>query len=120
MQRSIKFRFFYKNKRIEDNLTLREIADKCSFHWHDAVVVVQYTGLGDSEAEGEYFGDIIEEDDGTRRVVEDECSVVSFRIAGGKNIKYFWDLLPHRVIGSIYENPELLEVRNDNRNKTKE
>ena len=67
--------------------------------------VGEYTGLKDSEVKDEYFGDIIEEDDGTRRVIEDECSVVSFRIINGKNIKYFWDLLPHKVIGNIYENP---------------
>lgn len=73
----------------------------------DNIELMRYTGLKDSEVVEEYFGDIIEEDDGTRRVIEDEASVVAFRIVGGKNIKYFWDLLPHKVIGNIYENPEL-------------
>ena len=68
-----------------------------------------YTGLKDSEVVEEYFGDIIEEDDGTRRVIEDEVSFVAFRIIGGKGIKYFWELLPHTVIGNIYENLELLK-----------
>jgi len=29
--REIKFRFYYKNKKIEE-LTLEEIAEKCEFH----------------------------------------------------------------------------------------
>lgn len=78
-------------------------------NWH-TMIPLQYTGLKDSEIKEEYFGDIIEENDGTRRVIKDGISVVVYEVVGGKNIKYFWDLISHKVIGNIYENPELLKV----------
>ncbi len=75
--------------------------------------LLRYTGLKDSDVVEEYFGDIIEENDGTRRIIEDGCSAVLFKdvITGG--IKYFWELSFHKVIGNIYENKELLEEVND-------
>jgi hypothetical protein len=65
------------------------------------------TGLKDSENQEEYFGDLIQECDGTIRQVIDGLSAVLF-VASGVRTKYFWDLLPHKIIGNIYENPELL------------
>ena len=77
----------------------------------DDYPLMQYTGLKDSYAVEEYFDDIIEEEDGTRRVIEDGSSAVLFKNPQEKyDIKYFWELLgSHKVIGNIYENPELLE-----------
>ena len=75
-------------------------------------VILQYTGLKDSYVAEEYFGDIIQENDGTIRVIEDGRSAVLFRnpqVQFDNHIKYFWELKPHKVIGNIYENPELLK-----------
>jgi len=74
--------------------------------------LMQYTGLHDSYGNEEYFSDIIEDEDGIRRIIEDGCSAVWFtNTQESKDVKYFWEITkPHKVIGNIYENPELLEV----------
>ena len=46
MSRELKYRFYYKGKRIEDGLTLREIAAKCDFHWADDVFLEAMEVLG--------------------------------------------------------------------------
>jgi len=71
--------------------------------WQDPTFeFFQYIGLKDSEATEEYFGDIIAEEDGTKRIIEDGCSAVLFVNTEKKtDIKYFWQLGPHRVIGHI-------------------
>ena len=75
-------------------------------------VLMQYTGLKDSYATEEYFSDIIQEEDGTIRIIEDGCSAVLFRnLQVTFNIKYFWELKQHGIIGNIYENPELYDNR---------
>ena len=74
----------------------------------DDFYLMQYTGLRDSYGIEEYFGDVIEDEDGTRRVIDDGCSAVLFvNTRAGNDIKYFWKLGVHKVIGNIYENPEL-------------
>ena len=71
--------------------------------------LIQYTGLKDSYATEEYFDYIIEEEDGTRRVIEDGCSAVLFKNTKMEHdIKYFWQLGPHKVIGNIHQNPDLI------------
>lgn len=75
--------------------------------WQDPTVeFFQYTGLKDSDLTEEYFGDVIEEEDGTRRIIEDGCSAVLFTNAKKHtDVKYFWQLGSHRVIGHIRSNP---------------
>lgn len=76
------------------------------------MIPLQYTGLKDSYAKEEYFGDIIREEDGTIRIIEDGCSAVLFRNPQVTfDIKYFWELKQHEVIGNIYENPEIMEAK---------
>jgi len=121
--REIKFRAWHKEKkcwldevevygdgswrggiRTNDALEMGYTYDEC--------ILVQYTGLHDSYGNEEYFSDIIEDEDGIRRIIEDGCSAVWFtNTQESKDVKYFWEITkPHKVIGNIYENPELLEV----------
>ncbi|GAH49987.1 unnamed protein product [marine sediment metagenome] len=79
-------------------------------HWLIAPPLMQYTGLKDSHNKEEYFADIIREEDGTIRIIEDGCSAVLFRNPQVTlDIKYFWELKQHGIIGNIYENPEILK-----------
>ena len=71
--------------------------------------IEQYTGLKDSVAHEEYFGDIIHEHGDVNSVIEDGSSAVLYRDIKTGGIKYFWELRPHEVIGNIHENPELLD-----------
>ena len=71
--------------------------------------VGQYTGLKDSYSIDEYFGDIIEEKDGVRLIIEDGLSSVWYKNIKTGGGKYFWQLDVHKVIGNIFENPELWE-----------
>jgi len=72
--------------------------------------LMQWTGLRDSFYAEEYFGDIIEDEGGTRRVIEDDRSAVLYKDTKVGDIRYFWELdKPHKVIGNIYENPDLIK-----------
>jgi len=100
----------------EAELVVTLEGDLCIANWElgclfrtDSFELMQYTGLKDSYGTEEYFGYIVEEDGGTRRIIEDGCSVVQFRNPANNDIKHFWELRPHKVIGNVYENPELEE-----------
>ncbi len=108
--REIKFKFW--DTTLKEFTRYYEASPNDIFEFNQGrYIALQYTGLGDSEAKEEYFGYIIEEDDGTKRVIEDGASVVLFKAIVGKDIKYFWELLPHKVIGNIWQNEELLGVK---------
>jgi hypothetical protein len=70
-----------------------------------------WTGLKDSYATEEYFGDIIEDVLGERWLIEDGYSAVLFTNIKTNEAKYSWELPTHKVIGNIWENPELLETK---------
>ena len=119
---NVKNKMFSVEEMAEDQLTLLPTgkfinvsgaSTKLSHIFsHDEMIPLQYTGLQDSDSTEEYFGYIIKEDDGTRRVIEDGCSAVLFKnTKDSSDIKYFWQLKPHWVIGSIYENPELFDMK---------
>jgi len=75
----------------------------------DDCEIMDYTGLKDSYSIDEYFGDIIEEKDGVRLIIEDGLSSVWYKNIKTGGGKYFWQLDVHKVIGNIFENPELWE-----------
>ena len=112
--REHKFRAWYKpTKVMGEPETIQDMTSYTpSLDIDDRFILMQYTGLLDSYATEEYIGDIIEEEDGTKRIIEDGNSVVYFINTKEKfDVKYFWHLKVHKVIGNIYSNPELLEVK---------
>jgi hypothetical protein len=112
MMKEIKFRAWDKriNQFIQSGVQFNNT--KMCLDTIPDIELMQYTGLYDSNNREEYFGYIIEETDGTLRVIEDGCSAVLFRNPKNGAVKYFWELCtPHHIVGNIYENPELLEAR---------
>ena len=124
MQREIKFRvwddiaskMWYPEEGLKACVT--QVGRVCTDETDDGGILESrsycmtalfYIGLKDSYAIEEYLGDIIEEEDGTRRVIEDGCSAIYFKNPDTKyDIKYFWELGVHKVIGNIYENKDML------------
>ena len=67
-------------------------------------VLQQYTGLDDKQGKEIYEGDIVQHDDG------DICEVEPIiPISNIKDDLISWANIDYKVIGNIYENPELLE-----------
>jgi len=118
----IKFRAWDKKRKVmyapfdlywkaNQNNPPEDFVNAASATWSPNTIFLQYTGLKDSLVAEEYFDDVIEEDDGTRRVIGDGYSAVLFMDIKTGDIKYFWELKPHKVIGNIHQNPELLETK---------
>lgn len=88
-------------------------------------ILMQYTGLKDKDGKEIYEGDIIKHKTGLKDEYGKEyewCSgTICFRM-GGYFIKYpvgnggiyrYLDSVEVEIIGNIYENPEILEKRNE-------
>ena len=93
---------------------VREIDD-------EDIDLIQCTGLTDKNGTLIYMGDVVKDDatNSIYKVGEKKCAIY---LENDEYIGYFHELSMAfaekrlEVIGNIYENPELLEVENDNRN----
>lgn len=111
--KEIKFKFYYKNKFLEI-LSLKQIAEKCEFHWADDVAVCQFTGLKDKNGKEIYEGDIIKDKNTIYKILFDDGSfwAEDFNTDGATEMLsgYFIKKLKGKVvIGNIYENKDLLK-----------
>ncbi|KKL26189.1 hypothetical protein LCGC14_2397800 [marine sediment metagenome] len=109
--REMKYRFYYKGQRIEDNLTLTEIGGRCEFHWAHDVDIVEYTGLKDKNGVEIYEGDVLKfaaADGAWSNGVAVVFRHGMFSTVAGS----VWGLCVREglveVIGNIWENPELI------------
>lgn len=116
--REIKFREFYK----KENIMYRDIdiSNECLPIHDDNVVIMQYTGLKDKNEVEIYEGDILEAFDilGEREiypVIFIDGAFMGKRL-DDEEFPYFYLFAnrslseTYKVIGNIYENPEMLEL----------
>lgn len=78
----------------------------------DEVVLMQSTGLFDKNGKEVFEGDILKDDSESGKVVYDPDRTM-WRVYGKDFDDALSDWWMGRVIGNIYENPELLEADND-------
>lgn len=80
----------------------------------DRFVISQDTGLKDKNGESIYTGDIVQFEDACVAICywDNSAAEVEFQVVrGSDNVKGFIE--QYKIIGNIWQNPELLEKNND-------
>lgn len=117
MNREIKFRIYTKDMGMSKVVTLTELVLHPDHRWLTFnPIIMQYTGLKDKNNKEIYEGDILltDFDDKVKVVFDSGCFFIE-----GNNLDveccglWEWSGDMSKVIGNIYENPELLEKIND-------
>ena len=97
-------------------LTWEQLKSEADFSWFadENLVFMQYTGLKDRNGAEVYFNDIVEDEYSHRYEVVFEgdclrCNGVR-KIRCGYKPQNRWFCRGLKIIGNIYENPELLEA----------
>jgi uncharacterized phage protein (TIGR01671 family) len=123
MSREIKFRAWVVRDSeddaeivpyMEDMNGVESYNDPFEEHRKGNIVLLQYTGLQDKNGREIYEGDILQDDYGAGEVewVKEHCAYMVFTRNPSiyHRLESDGKLVQSEVIGSIYENPELLEV----------
>jgi len=110
----------YDEKRMHDVLVIDWLSGLVDLDFgkiekpFERVELMQYTGLNDKDGVEVYFNDIVEDEYGHRYevVFEGDCLRCNGlrKIRGGYKPKNRWFGGGLKIIGNIYESPELLEV----------
>lgn len=107
MNRKIAFRAWDKKNKIMNKLQPKELEN---------IILMQYTGLQDKNGKEIYEGDVVKwfSNRVEKAIVQFSNGIFQLKIQEPENDDYYMDILYNwtntiEVIGSIYENPELLD-----------
>ena len=127
MNREIKFRVYISKYKILDtpdiiNFNTQEVKYDSDYYSLDDIELMQYTGIKDKKGKEIYEGDIV-------LIRIDKTNILHKTIVKFKHGAFIADIISDNdyiylfhfgfnkddfeVVGNIYENPELLEGKND-------
>lgn len=129
-KRDIKFRAWHKERKEMLKVVSADgggiLDQRNDFHKMEDIVLMQYTGFKDFAGNEMYDGDILESLKLIDREYKTVFSIVKLKLGGGGfSWDFSWDFsidrsilcLKTKIIGNIYENPNLIElkkVKNEN------